>query len=147
MANPLTTILIVARPSRIRDGLRVLLKTLPQVKLIEQVDDTAAALKVLAGSHPPLVLLGADLSEIDIFIISEQAKTDRRRSYCVALVDTVERQILATASGADQVLLTGLPTIEFLAAVERLLTSPILSTGGSKFQILTQGVGPTTPEL
>ncbi len=133
MTNPLTTILIVARPSRIRDSLRALLKTLPQVELIEQVDDTTSALRALVSSHPALVLLGADLSEIDIFIISEQVKTDRSQSYCVALVDTGERQVLAAASGADQVLLTSMPVIEFLAAVERLLTSPVLSTGVSDF--------------
>lgn len=126
MANKLT-LLIVARPGRIRDGLRTLLKTMPQIKRIDQVDNTPAALRIMAELHPPLVLLGTDQSQESIDTISRQAKIGDPPSRCVVLVDTVEHRTLATAAGVDQVLLAGVTTTEFLAAVEQLLMKPASS--------------------
>jgi DNA-binding NarL/FixJ family response regulator len=116
------TVLIVARPGRIRDGLRTLLKTMSQIKIIDQVDDTEAALKVMAEFHPPLVLLGTDQSQGGIYTISKQAKTGNPPSRCVVLVDKVEHLSLAAAAGADQVLLAGVTATEFLAVIEQVLT-------------------------
>ena len=58
-----TSVLIVARPTRMRDGLRTLLKAMPQIEVVEQVDDAASVVNMITSNPPTLVLLDSNLPD------------------------------------------------------------------------------------
>ena len=115
------SVLIVAKPGRIRDSLEALLRTIPQVKIVGQVDDVSTALEMIAEYSPDLVLLVANLSHDEAGQILEYVK-DVPRTQCLVLTDTRLNLEQAEAAGADEVLLTGFPTSKLFESVTRLLS-------------------------
>ena len=115
------SVLIVAKPGRIRDSLEALLRTIPQVKIVGQVDDVSTALEMIAEYSPDLVLLVANLSHDEARQILEYVK-DVPRTQCLVLTDTRLNLERAEAAGADEVLLTGFPTSKLFESVTRLLS-------------------------
>ena len=115
------TVLIVAKPGRIRDSLEALLKTIPQVKIIGQVDDSSMALGMITGYSPDLMLLVTDLSNDGAGQILEHLK-DVPRTRCLVVANTKLNLEQVEAAGADEVLLTGFPTSKLFETVTRLLS-------------------------
>ena len=115
------SVLIVAKPGRIRDSLEALLRTIPQVKIVGQVDNVSTALEMIAEHSPDLVLLVANLSHDEARQILEYVK-DVPGTQCLVLTDTRLNLEQAEAAGADEVLLTGFPTSKLFESVTRLLS-------------------------
>jgi DNA-binding NarL/FixJ family response regulator len=114
--------LIVARPSRIRDGLRALLKTIPEIEIIDQVDNGPAALKLITHHRPNLVLLDSNLPGGETWTVLQQTKTVRPQTRCIVLADNIQQQWAAKAAGADGTLLNGFPAAKLFATIEGLLS-------------------------
>jgi DNA-binding NarL/FixJ family response regulator len=114
--------LIIAKPGRIRDSLRALLRAIPQIGEICQVDDGSTALNIVAKYHPALALLGADLSENELQTLLNQIKKKYPQIWCIVLVETIHQQGLAETAGADTVLFAGFPAAKFFATIEKLLS-------------------------
>jgi DNA-binding NarL/FixJ family response regulator len=104
-----------------RDGLQVLLKAIPEVKIIDKVDNSSTALQVIAEQRPALVLLGYDLPGEETEAILKQAKATWPQSRCIALAGSVQQQYLAQTAGADDVLLVGFSAAAFFTTIETLL--------------------------
>ena len=115
------SVLIVARPGRRRDNLRALLKAVPQLNNINQADDGSAALCLVNGQCPSLILLDSSLSEPETKLVLEQVKTKLPPAHCLVLADTPEQWRLAEASHADAVLAADFSIANFLTATENLL--------------------------
>ena len=122
MAENGASVLIIAKPSRTRDGLRALLRTIPYLTIVGQVDDGLSALKTMTDQHPTLVLLGANLPDEDIQTVLTQTKSRWPETRSIVLVDNVQQQWIAKAAGADSALLVGFPAAKFVSTIEDLLS-------------------------
>lgn len=59
-------ILIIARPSRLRETLRALIATIPQLEIVGQVEGRVAALKMVQEWQPGLLLLDSNLPDNEV---------------------------------------------------------------------------------
>lgn len=121
MVNKDTSALIVAKPSRIRDSLRALLRAMPSVKIIRQVDDGSTALEMVMAHHPTLMLLGSNLPDDELKTLLTQTKTIQPHTRCIVLAATSHQQWIARNFGADSVLFAGFPAAAFFTTIEQLL--------------------------
>lgn len=118
--------LIIAGPGPLRDGLRALLGTMPQIKSVSVVNDVASALKPEGRPCPALVLLDGDLTRDQIWMTVRRVKGKWPQARIIMLVSDVGQQAEGEAAGADVVLLQGLPAGRLVAAVVRVLPQPVL---------------------
>jgi DNA-binding NarL/FixJ family response regulator len=115
-------VLIVARPGRIRDGLRALLRAIPEIGAILQANDSPSASQIISEYHPDLVLIDSKLVNSDIKSMPEEIKAMSPHTRCILLVDNFQQQSMADVTGADTVLLSGFSAWEFMVTVEKLLS-------------------------
>lgn len=116
-----TVALVVARPGRLRDSLEALLAALPQIEIVNNVDDGLLALQACAEFPPDLVLLDVNLPGNEAYATLRQVKGKWPQARRILLVDGVEQQQVAKARGADDALLRGFSIAELVASVEKLL--------------------------
>jgi two-component system nitrate/nitrite response regulator NarL len=120
--NPIST-LIAAKPDRLRDGLHLLLSTVPQVSIIQQADDLAMTFQLVAEQCPDLVVLDTNLDVTGVDHLLKRIKQKLPALPCLVVVADDEQQRIAWDAGADAVLLKGFSSTELLALVERLVDS------------------------
>jgi DNA-binding NarL/FixJ family response regulator len=118
------SILIVARPERLREALRVLLTPVPRLDTIRAVDNVPSALKTVSEQAPRLVLLDANLSDTEVKAALKQIKMEQPETHCIVLAHSVRQEQMARLAGADDVLLRGRPTAGLLNTVTKLLLTP-----------------------
>ena len=118
-------VLLVTNPGRIRDGLRALLRTIPQIGTIYQATDGSAATQIITKNQPMLVLWESKLFKDDVHSISNQIKTVPSGTRCILLIDNLRQQSLAELTGIDTVLLSGFSAWDFLVTVEKLLPQKV----------------------
>ena len=113
MSKTIHQVLIVSEAGRLRDSLRVLLKSCYPLAAIEETETFPAALLRLAADPGALVLVDAALP-------GEQTALDwfrAPRPRCVLLAHSLAQQKQAQNAGANAVLLDGFTAESFLAAV------------------------------
>jgi DNA-binding NarL/FixJ family response regulator len=116
-------VLIVARPSPLRDGLRALLTTMPQIEIIGQVDDAPSALKMITEQRPAVVVLNPNLAADEVWTVLRGIKAEGTQPRCIVLADNIQQQQVAKAAGADYALLKGFAATRLLRTIESLLSS------------------------
>ena len=114
-------VLIAGRPSRMRDSLYILLKTIPGIDIIGYADDGSSALRMVADHRPALVLLDANLPGEGFSALLKRIKGNGFRSRCLVLADNVQQRREAQAAGADATLVKGYPAVKLFETIERLL--------------------------
>jgi DNA-binding NarL/FixJ family response regulator len=117
----LNSALIVAAPSRIRDGLQALLKTMPALDPIDLIDSAAGVPEAVTQTGPDLVLFDANLSGDEIWLVIRQIKVKIPQTLCIAIVNNMQQKRMAQAAGADQILLAGFPAGELITILETAL--------------------------
>jgi DNA-binding NarL/FixJ family response regulator len=115
------SVLIAARPGRMRDSLLAVLKSAPGISVVGQADCGASALSMIAACCPALALLDTDLPDGQAFAVLEQIKTLEPRCCCLVLADDRHQQQDAVSAGADAALLKGFPAAKLLGVIERLV--------------------------
>jgi hypothetical protein len=116
------TVLIVAKPGPLREGVQALLGAMPRVGMIHEIDDVSL---VLAGDFegcPDLVLLACGAGKGVVGPAVEQAKALWPRSRYVTLVGSVEQQQEAESVGADAVVLNGLPAQKLFKTIAEAIS-------------------------
>ncbi len=113
--------LIVARPGRMRNGLRALLRTIPRIKIVGHVDQGSAALEMVTRERPALVLLNSSLPFEETWMALKQIKAEWPRTRCIVLVDNIQQQDMAQAAGADGVLLKGFAAETLFMTIDEVL--------------------------
>ncbi len=116
------SVLLITHPGRIQDGLRALLRTIPQIGPIYQAADSSSAAGIIQQHHPALVLLDSKLIQNDMTDIACRIKTMSPETRCVLLVDNPHQPTKAQTTCADTILLSGFSAWNFLKKVENLLT-------------------------
>lgn len=114
-------VLIVARPGRMREGLRALLRMIPQLELVGQVDQGSAALERVTQAHPALVLLDSSLPFAEMELVLRHIKAEWPQTRCLVVADTIQQQGLAQVAGADGVLLKGFAAETLFTTIEEVL--------------------------
>lgn len=99
--------MIIARPSRLRDGLETLIAAIPQIDAITLVDDGLASSAVVAELCPALVLLDAAAFNDDCEPAVSVVKAAYPNTKCILLVDSLNELHGPQANDADRVLLKG----------------------------------------
>ncbi|MBN1979050.1 MAG: hypothetical protein JW918_16740 [Anaerolineae bacterium] len=121
MAKNGATVLIVARPGPLRDGMQALVSAISQVETAYAVNDLSAALPDMGG-WPDLVLLACEVRRGAVGSMVEQARARWPRARCITLVGSVEQQREAELAGADAVALNGLPPQKLLKKIAGMLS-------------------------
>jgi DNA-binding NarL/FixJ family response regulator len=115
MSKNINQVLIVSDAGRLRDSLRVLLKSCYPLAIIVEAETSLAALQLLAGSSRTLVLVDAALSDGQAWQALNQIGKRLPQAQCVVLTHSFEHQKQAGSAGAVAVELDGL-TAEYLSA-------------------------------
>jgi DNA-binding NarL/FixJ family response regulator len=114
--------LLVVKPGPLRDALRTLIDTIPQIATVQEAQDRSSAMDMVAEYSPDLVLLDAGLPNGGAWLTVKQIKDGWPQSRCVVMTDTCQQVSAAKAAGADILLLKGLPPAKLVEIIERLLT-------------------------
>jgi DNA-binding NarL/FixJ family response regulator len=104
-----------------REGLRALLRTIPRIKIVEQVDRGSAALAMVTQERSTLVLLDSSLPSEEMWAAVKQIKAEWPQTQCIVVADTIRQQGMAHASGADGVLLKGFAAETLFTTIDEVL--------------------------
>lgn len=128
MVTITVSLLIVAKPGRMREGLQALLRTIPAIKIVGQADCESQALSMIAQQQPALILLDSSLTLQEMLPTLMQIKGGYPRSHCIVLVENEQQQAVAREAGADTTLITGFSAEVLHAAIDQILMSISNST-------------------
>ena len=117
----MTSVLIVAQHSRVRDGLQALLMAMPQIEIVGSVEDVPSAFGAHVENIPSVALLDIGPYNGQGAVALTQIKNRWPATRCLVLVDSVLQQKVASSTGADEVLFKGFSAAELYATVQRLL--------------------------
>jgi DNA-binding NarL/FixJ family response regulator len=115
--------LIIAGPGPLRDGLRALVGTMPQVEAVSVASNVQGFANIDLQTQPNLVLLDVSAAP-GVWLTIRRIKARWPGSRIIVLANTVEQQGEAVAAGADAVLLEGLPAARIIAVIVKLLPWP-----------------------
>ena len=124
-------VLIVAKPGPLRDSLRTFLLTLPQVEMVNVVEDVPSALGIIAAHSPGLVLIDTDLSYDEVLTALRRIKAEGSQIRCLVLADDRQQQEEAEVAGADIVLFKGFPAAKLFGVIEKLVSDVTYGLSGS----------------
>ena len=117
-------VLLAAARGPLQDGLQAVLGAIPKVTRAEHTGDAASALVRIAESRPSLVVLDDTLRGDMTLMLLRLIKSVSPGTRCLVLTDDVRRLSVASADGADAVMLQGTPPTELFETIARLLDRP-----------------------
>lgn len=117
--NTQVEVLVIARPSRFRDSIHLLLASIPSIENIQLADDMASALKMKATLT--VVVVDAAVGNPHLPTAVNKIKTVWPGARLVVLVEDEPEFQAAQATGVDVLLRKGFPAAKFIEAVETLL--------------------------
>jgi len=124
-------ILIVAPPGDLQIGLQALLTIRLEVDVLV-TGEGSSALKVIERHNPALVILDNDLPRNSAPMITERIKSRWPDIGCIVLVNDDEGRQKVLGTGADLVVIKGLPGVKLVAEIGKLLPPERLDLPMSK---------------
>jgi DNA-binding NarL/FixJ family response regulator len=121
MEESCASVLIIARPGPLRDGLQALLTAMPQIDTVEWACDLSSALDMTSEHCPALVFLDAGTAGSEISLTLRRAKAKWPQAQCMFLANDVQQQREAEDASADAALLKGFPAAKLVATIAGLL--------------------------
>ena len=118
MSKDINQVLIVSDAGRLRDSLRVLLKSCYPLAIIVEAETSLTALQLLGGSPRSLVLVDAALPDGQAWQVLDQIGKRFSQAQCVVLTHSLEHQKQAESAGVVAVELDGFTAENLSAAVE-----------------------------
>ena len=115
--------LLVLRPGPLRDGLNALLSAMPEIGLVAQSEDADAALGFLAQHCADLVLIKLDAGDRRLLGPVLEMKALCPDAQVIALIEDERDRQVAAASGADLVMIVGVPAASLKAQMRILVRS------------------------
>ena len=117
-----TTVLIIAKPGHVRDGLHALLRAIPGVDVADRPCDGMLNADLVAEYNPALILVDCNLVDTRMLDALWRLKTQDPEVCFLALVEDVEQRQLAQDTGFDHVLIKGSSAEKLARTVRELLT-------------------------
>lgn len=124
MSDNDSSVLIVASPGELREGLQALLATRSQTGRVRVAKDGAEALSVIERSCPGLLIVDGNIPASNVRRLLERAKKECPQSRCLVLVDSTAQLSEAESAGADRAVLKGYPASQLLRIVSELIDRP-----------------------
>jgi DNA-binding NarL/FixJ family response regulator len=97
--NGSTAALIAARPGPLRDGLRALVRAIPQIKTLHQAGDIPSACQTIAKHRSTLVLLDSSMNGKGIESLLKTIRVQKAGCRCILLAENIQQQQEARAAG------------------------------------------------
>ena len=116
------TVLIIAKPGQVRDGLHALLHAIPGVDVVDRPCDGMLNANFLAEYNPALILVDCNLVDTRMLDALWRLKTQDPEIRFLILVEDVEQWQLAQDTGFDHVLIKGSSAEKLAKTVRELLT-------------------------
>lgn len=113
-------VLIAAGEGSLRDALRAMMLSMPDVMILE-ADNASQAEGLLRHHGPNFVVIDSALPGNHTMQLIYTIQETRPRARCLILVDSVLQQAAALRAGADRAPLKGEPPARLFAQVEDLL--------------------------
>jgi DNA-binding NarL/FixJ family response regulator len=140
-------ILLVDDHPIVRDGLAAVLSTQPDLIVVGETGNGAAAIELAASLHPDVILLDLEMPQMDGVAALQKIRAANNgvRAIVFTAFDTDERILAAVQAGAQGYLLKGAPREELFNAIR------VVHSGGSLLQpvvaskLLRQVSAPSQP--
>ena len=116
------TVLIIAKPGQVRDGLRALLQAIPGVDVVDRPCDGMPNADLLAEYNPALILVDCNLVDTRMLDALRRLKTQNPEVCFLILVEDVEQRQLAQDTGFEHVLIKGSSAEKLAKTAKELLT-------------------------
>jgi len=116
------TVLIIAKPGQVRDGLRALLDAIPGVDVVGRPCDGMLNVDLLAEYNPALIVIDCNLVDTRALDALRRLKTQNAEVCFLILVENVEQQQLAQDNEFDHVLIKGSSAEKLARTASELLT-------------------------
>ena len=114
-----SVILIVAPPGDLQIGLQALLTIHLEVDVLV-TGEGSSALKVIERHNPTLVILDYDLPRNNVPMIIQYIKTSWPDIRCIVLVNDDEGRQKVLGTGADLIVIKGLPGMKLVVEIKKL---------------------------
>ena len=131
MNNSKPLILIAAPPGDLQIGLQALLIAGLEVDVLVTGEESSA-LKVIERHNPTLVILDHDLPMNTVLMIIQHIKSSWPDIRCIVLVNDEQQRQKVVCSGADLIVIKGLPGGKLVTEIEKILSPEILNHPMSK---------------
>ena len=116
------TVLIIAKPGQVRDGLRALLHAIPEVDVVDRPCDDMLNADLVAEYNPALILVDCNLVDTRTPDALRRLKTQNPGVCFLILVEDVEQRQLAQDTGFEHVLIKGSSAEKLAKTARELLT-------------------------
>jgi len=116
--NTRIEVMLIAKPSRFRDSVRLLLASMSPIEMIYVADGMDSALEM---KEAPLVVVDAAVREGGLSAAIEEIRTAWPQAGLIILVEDEQEFQAAQATGAGLLLRKGFASARFIEAVETLL--------------------------
>lgn len=115
------TVMIVAEPGRLREGLQAMLASFLDAEPLVAGGDRVAAVEAIRAARPDLVILDSGLFGSGAEALVRELKAEQNCTGCIVVVERVTHLRAMQDAGADHVLLKGFQATRLFNAVEQLL--------------------------
>jgi len=119
-----SSVLIVASPGELREGLQALLATRSQIGRVLVANDGAEALSAIERSCPELLVVDGNIPASNVRRLLERTREECPHSRSLVLVDSAVQLNEAESAGADRAVLKGYPAAQLLRVVSELIDRP-----------------------
>lgn len=116
------SVLIIAKPGGLSDGLTALISVLPLVEQIYHEVNYADAFRRIKLVQPALVILDGDLYGASTMDFLQLLIEQYSQPLYLVLVENARQAELAKAAGADEALIKGIHADQLLAVIENKLS-------------------------
>ena len=103
-----------------RDGLRALLATFPEIKVVAEAADGREAVQLVEALQPDVVLMDVHMPGMDGLDATQIIKTSWPETKVIVMTIHAGYQTEALAAGADAFFIKGSSTEELLKAIKSL---------------------------
>jgi DNA-binding response OmpR family regulator len=114
-------VVIVAEPSRLREGLETMLDSFLTLQTVAVVEERAEALNVIRSMQPDLAILDAQLLNESTVDLVRSIKLESSGIRCIVVTERLAQFQPILEAGADEVLLKGFSAAELRSGMEQLL--------------------------
>ena len=119
MANQTILTLVVISPGDLQNGILALMTTIPQLGAVLVAEDIESTLRMVENHQPVLVIM--DTVSPQVCDVIRKIRSQWPQIHLIALVEDIDQQKEATASGADCVLIKGFPAQKLVEIIEDLI--------------------------
>ncbi|HAY84220.1 MAG TPA: hypothetical protein DCY42_04640 [Chloroflexi bacterium] len=118
----ITVALVITKPGHLRNGLQSLLRTVPQIEIIAEAQDTSVLLKMSDELHPELILLDASIFEESSWNAISKFKAEWPQTVILVLTENDQQGLKAKGAGADLFIPKGFPAAKLVDLIENSLS-------------------------